>query len=141
MDDVAAEKDRALVEELGADMVVPRGNDVADSFLETVPGGVDGLADGAVLNEKVIAAIRPGGRLVSVRYYEGEPVNGVTYHYVRVSHYVRERAKLDQLRELVEEGKLTLRVAGTYPAAQAAEAHRRLALGGTRGRLMLIFDD
>ncbi|MGW5434678.1 NADP-dependent oxidoreductase [Streptomyces sp. NPDC004059] len=137
----AAEKDRALVEELGADTVVPRGDDVADRFLEAVPGGVDGLADGAVLNEKVIAAIRPGGRMVSVRYYEGEPVKGVTYHSVRVSHYVREHAKLDRLRELVEEGKLTLRVAGTYPAAQAAEAHRRLALGGTRGRVVLTFGD
>jgi NADPH2:quinone reductase len=135
----AAEKDRALVEGLGADTVVPRGDDVADRFLDVVPGGVDGLADGAVLNEKVIRAIRPGGRLATVRYYEGEPVNGVTYHPVRVRHYVRERAKLDRLRALVEEGKVTPRVARTYPAAQAAEAHRRLALGGTRGRLVLVF--
>ncbi|MGI5144428.1 MULTISPECIES: NADP-dependent oxidoreductase [unclassified Streptomyces] len=62
----AAEKDRALVKELGADTVVPPGDDVADCFLEAVSGGVDGLADGAVLNEKVVGAIRPGGRMATV---------------------------------------------------------------------------
>jgi hypothetical protein len=34
---------------------------------------------------------------------------------------------------------LTLRVADELPAAQAAEAHRRLAAGGVRGRLVLTF--
>ena len=137
----AAEKDRVLVEKLGADIIVERGEDVAQRFLAAVPGGVDGLADGAVLNDKVIGAVRSGGRLVTVRHYEGESVNGVTYHPIRVRYYVRERSKLDRLRELVEEGKLTPRVAATYPAAQAAEAHRRLAVGGTRGRLVLTFGD
>jgi cytochrome P450 len=47
----------------------------------------------------------------------------------------------EQLKGLVEEGKVTPRVARAYPAAQAAEAHRRLALGGTRGRLVLVFGD
>jgi len=135
----AADKDRALIKELGADTIVERGDDVADRFLEAAPGGVDGLADGALLNEKVVAAVRPGGGFVSVRYYEGDSASGVTFHPIRVRHYVREWAKLDRLRELVEKGQLTPRVAGTYPATQAAEAHRRLALGGTRGRLVLTF--
>jgi NADPH:quinone reductase-like Zn-dependent oxidoreductase len=34
---------------------------------------------------------------------------------------------------------ITLRVADTYDPAQAAEAHRRLEAGGTRGRLVLVF--
>ncbi|MER5437666.1 zinc-binding dehydrogenase [Streptomyces sp. NPDC002790] len=137
----AADKDRELVEQLGADVVVPRGDDVAAHFLTATPGGVDGLADGAILNEKVVGAVRPGGRLVTVRHYVGEPVNGVTFHPVRVRHYVRDWPKLDRLRELVEAGKVTPRVADTYPAAEAAEAHRRLARGGTRGRLVLTFGD
>jgi len=40
---------------------------------------------------------------------------------------------------LVDEGKLTLRVAASYPAEQAAEAHRRLEAGGTRGRISIAF--
>ena len=62
---------------------------------------------------------------------------GITIHQVWVREYATEQAKLDRLREQVEAGEVTLRVAGTYPAAEAAEAHRRLAAGGTRGRLVL----
>ncbi|NHC14728.1 zinc-binding dehydrogenase, partial [Motilibacter deserti] len=40
---------------------------------------------------------------------------------------------------LVEQGRLTLRVAATYPVQQVAEAHRRLEAGGVRGRLVLTF--
>jgi NADPH:quinone reductase-like Zn-dependent oxidoreductase len=31
-----------------------------------------------------------------------------------------------------------LRVADTYPLAEAAQAHERLAAGGVRGRLVLV---
>jgi NADPH:quinone reductase-like Zn-dependent oxidoreductase len=34
---------------------------------------------------------------------------------------------------------LTLRIAEVLPADHAAEAHRRLELGGVRGRLVLTF--
>ncbi|WP_200945141.1 MULTISPECIES: NADP-dependent oxidoreductase [unclassified Nocardioides] len=137
----AAEKDRDLVASFGADVVVARGDDVADRFLEAAPGGLDGLVDGAVLNELVVGAVRPGGRLVTVRHYESEPIGGVTFHAVRVRYFVHDRAKLEQLRELVDSGQLTLRVAQTFPAADASEAHEVLARGGTRGRLVLTFDD
>lgn len=48
-------------------------------------------------------------------------------------------ALFDRLRSQVEDGTLTLRVADILPAAEAAEAHRRLAAGGVRGRLILDF--
>jgi NADPH:quinone reductase-like Zn-dependent oxidoreductase len=38
-----------------------------------------------------------------------------------------------------ESGVLTPRVATTLPAAEAADAHRRLEAGGLRGRLVLTF--
>lgn len=44
-----------------------------------------------------------------------------------------------QLRQQAEDGIRTLRVARTFPAEQAAEAHRILEAGGTRGRLVLEF--
>jgi NADPH:quinone reductase-like Zn-dependent oxidoreductase len=50
-----------------------------------------------------------------------------------------DRAALDRLRQQVEEGVLTLRVAQTFPAEQAADAHRLLERGGVRGRLVLTF--
>ena len=137
----AAPKDLELVKSLGADIVVERGDDVAERIEEAVPGGVDGLADGAVLDELVLPAVRPGGCLATVRNWESGPINGVAIRTVRVPNYCCERDKLDKLRDLVEEGKLTLRVAATLPAEQAGEAHRRLAEGGLRGRLVLTFSD
>jgi NADPH2:quinone reductase len=56
-----------------------------------------------------------------------------------VRTYDGEFEKLDRLRQLVESGAITLRVAATYPPERAAEAHRRLEAGGTRGRLVITF--
>jgi NADPH2:quinone reductase len=58
---------------------------------------------------------------------------------VLVSSYAREHAKLDRLREQVDAGQLTLRVARTFPADQAAQAHRPLEGSGIRGRIILEF--
>jgi NADPH:quinone reductase len=46
---------------------------------------------------------------------------------------------LEELRELAGAGRLTLRVAGTYPPEQAAEAHRLMDAGGLRGRALITF--
>jgi NADPH:quinone reductase-like Zn-dependent oxidoreductase len=60
-------------------------------------------------------------------------------HRIAVSLAAKDTAALDRLRQQVEDGVLTLRVARTVPPADAAEAHRVLAAGGTRGRLVLDF--
>ena len=44
-----------------------------------------------------------------------------------------------RLRDQAGTGELTLRVADVLPADQAAHAHRRLAEGAVRGRLVLDF--
>jgi NADPH2:quinone reductase len=137
----AASRDRDLVRKLGAHIVVDRGDDVAEHIRRAVPEGADGLADGAVMDGKVVDAVRDGGRIATVRNYRGASVRGITYHPVGVRAYATERSRLDALRDLVEQGGLTPRVAGTYPAAQAAQAHRRLEAGGIRGRLVLTFGE
>jgi NADPH:quinone reductase-like Zn-dependent oxidoreductase len=62
----ASPADTELVSGLGADIVVPRGDGVAAEIRRHAPGGVDGLADGAVLNELVVDAVADGGRFTSV---------------------------------------------------------------------------
>jgi NADPH2:quinone reductase len=135
----AVPADEQLVKDLGADVVVRRGPDFAQRVREAVPQGADGLVDAALMNELVVPAVRDGGRIATVRGFKGQEERGITFHPVTVRSYAREHAKLDNLRRLAETGQLTLRVARVLPAEHAAEAHRILEAGGTRGRLVLEF--
>ncbi|MDA0366052.1 MAG: NADP-dependent oxidoreductase [Chloroflexi bacterium] len=135
----ASAADEQLVRDLGADVLVPRGDDIAARIRAVAPDGVDGLADGAVQNELAVGAVRDGGGFASVRGYGGNGERGITFHRTMVRTYDHRADLLDRLRQQVEDGALTLRVAATYPPEQAADAHRRLEAGGTRGRCVIVF--
>src|SRR3954454_7604693 len=135
----ASEADEKLVLGLGADVVVRRGDDVAARIREQFPDGVDGLADGSVQDALVLPAVRDGGAVATVRGYRGDGQRGVRVFPTLVRRVAEDRAALDRLRQQVEDGTLTLRVARTLPAEQAPEAHRVLEAGGVRGRLVLTF--
>jgi NADPH:quinone reductase-like Zn-dependent oxidoreductase len=133
----ASEADEALVRDLGADVVVRRGDGVAQRILEHAPDGVDGLCDGSVQDEALFPAIRDGGGFAAVRGLKVEAPRGIQLHQVWVRRYLEEQAELDRLRQQVEDGLVTMRVAQTFPMAQAGEAHRLLEAGGIRGRLVI----
>lgn len=135
----ASGADDELVRSLGADEVVRRGGAVAENIRALHPQGVDGLVDGSVQGELLLPAVRDGGRVVSVRGWSGAAERGITVTAVLVYDTAGRTDHLDRLRGQVESGEVTLRVAQVLPAEQAAEAHRRLAAGGVRGRLVLDF--
>jgi NADPH:quinone reductase-like Zn-dependent oxidoreductase len=136
----AAPKDEALVKELGADVVLPRGTEFPELVRREIPDGVDGLVDTAGVADLAIGAVRDGGRVASsVGGVEVPGERGIETRHTFVPQYAREHAKLDRLRQLAEEGSLTPRVARTLPTEQAAEAHRLLEAGGLRGRVVLTF--
>ncbi|MBH63732.1 MAG: alcohol dehydrogenase [Alphaproteobacteria bacterium] len=135
----AAESDEELVRSLGADIVVRRRGDYDSLIREHFPDGVDGLADGALFNERAIPAVRDGGIFTSIRGFVGEPQRDITFTTTFVRSYDGEYEKLDRLRQLVEDGAITLRVADVVPPEWVGEAHRRLDAGGTRGRLVIEF--
>lgn len=135
----SSEADEELVRSLGAHDIVRRGDDVAERIRALVPDGVDGLADGSIQNELVLPAVRDNGGFATVRGFQGPSERGIMLHQVWVREYARELEKLDELRALTESGKVTLRVAATFPADNAAEAHRVLEAGGTRGRCVITF--
>lgn len=131
--------DEELVLALGADIVVPRGPDVAAAIRRHVPDGVAAVVDAALIGPPVLAAVRDGGQLIAVRPFRGETERGITIKPIMVTSYLHEAGKLAQLADLAAKGSLTLRVARQVPAAQAADAHRLLEGGGIRGRLVLMF--
>ena len=135
----ASEEDSALVKKLGADIIVARGDDYALKVRKHFPGGVDGLADGAVLNQLVIDAVKDHGAFTSIRGYQPSDIRGINFTATYVTKYEGDYGKLDSLRQHAENGAVTLRVADTYPAEQASEAHSRLEAGGTRGRCVITF--
>ena len=135
----AAEADERLVSDLGADVVLRRGDGFTDLVRERFPDGVDGLVDGALLLDAAAPAVRDNGTVITIRGYDEAGERGIRFQPILVVNYAEEHDKLDQLRRLAESGDVSLRVADTLPAEQASEAHRRLAQGGVRGRLVLTF--
>jgi NADPH:quinone reductase-like Zn-dependent oxidoreductase len=129
----ASAADEALVRDLGADEVVRRGDEVARPIREICPDGVDGLVDCAVQDDLVVDALRDGGAIATVRFHTGSSERGITF----VGAHITDHDRLDRLRRQVEADTLTLRVAETFPAERADDAHRRMEAGGVRGRLVL----
>jgi NADPH:quinone reductase len=142
----AAPADEQLIATLGADEIVARGPGVGERIRQLQPGGTAAVVDAALQGDEALPALRDGGQIAVVRR-PGErgtsvlhPERGITVRDVWVPDYTHATDKLDGLRVLAEEGKVTLRVAQTFPAEDAAAAHRAIEKGGVRGRLVLIFD-
>ena len=136
---VARPQDEALVRRFGAETFVPSGPGAIGAVHHAAPGGVDGLIDAAVLDAAVLPAIRDGGKLATVRGFAGPTERGITIQPVRVTSYVHNHEALDRLGRLVGDGRLTLRVGETFPPERTADAQRKMAAGGTRGRLVIVF--
>lgn len=136
---LAAEADEPLVRSFGAADFVARGEDAAQRVRDLFPGGVDAVADGAALGDEIVDATRDGGQIASFRGYNGAPGRGVRIHVLNVFDRDADHRAIARLRELVEEGVLSMNVGRVFPAAHAAEAHRLMDAGGTRGRIVLEF--
>ena len=131
------EKDIQLLKDLGVDYIIPREKNFVEEVKKIFPNGVDGIADGALLNEKAIGAVKDNGSFTSVRNFIGEPQRNINFTATWVSEYNCDFEKLNKLRQQVEDGLISLRVADIVTPENAAEAHRRLDAGGTRGRMVI----
>jgi NADPH2:quinone reductase len=143
----AGAADEDLVAGLGADQIVPRGPGVGQRIRQWSNDGVAAVVDAARQGRDVVPALRDGGQIAVLRGEQADSFGtsvhsrGITVRDVWVPEYTHAHDKLDALRSLAERGTLTLRVAGTYPAADAAAAHHAMEAGGLRGRLVLVFDE
>ena len=126
-----------FVRGLGAEPVDYGAGDVTAAVRALHPAGVDAVLDmvGGEGQAQARAALRPGGRIASI--VDTDPAKGaegISGHYV----FVRPSAKeLYELASLADEDLLVPEIADVLPLEQAAEAHRRVADGHVRGKLVL----
>ncbi|MET9474831.1 MULTISPECIES: NADP-dependent oxidoreductase [unclassified Streptomyces] len=141
----AAPADEELVRGFGADEIVARGSNVAEHLRARYPDGVDAVADVALLGRRLSETVRDGGTFVRFRSaeepggYELENSGRITVRTTFVPDYFGRTDKLNRIRELAEAAVLIPRVAQTYSPVEAGNAHRRMAAGGVRGRLVVTF--
>jgi NADPH:quinone reductase len=131
----AGREDEAFVRAAGARWFVPRSADPAEAVRDLVPGGVDAALDAATAGMLALGAVRNRGAFVSVVGGAAPvPLRGIT---VTEQWIAADDTALAQLSSLAGTGRLTTRVADTMPLHEARQAHRRMAKGGIRGRLVL----
>ena len=133
----SSDSDESLLKDLGADIIISREKSFVDQIRKHFPDGVDGIADGALLNEKAIDAVKDGGSFTSIRGFKGSPQREIKFSATWVTTYNCDYEKLDKIRQQVEDGLITPRVANVVDPENAAEAHKRLEGGGTRGRMVI----
>ena len=133
----ASERNQDFLRELGADPIDYGAGDVPALVGElTRDSGADAALDlfGGDRREEVFAALRRGGRLVSVAQPPPEERDGFEVHYV----FVRpDGDELRELADLVAAGQLRPHVEEVLPLERAAEAHERIEAGHVRGKLVL----
>ena len=125
-----------FIRELGGEPVDYTAGAVAAPVRELVPDGVDAAFDlfGGDGREQAFAALRRGGRLVSLALPPPEPREGFEVHYVfvRPSGY-----DLGELNHLIAEGALRPHIEAVFALEDAAAAMDRLESGHVRGKLVL----
>ena len=138
---IAAPADAAFLRAAGAAEVVARGDDAAERVRDVVADGVDAVVDAAGLGAAIAPAVRDGGTIIVLRPGGDDALErGIQTRFVNVRERVTDRAAIARLAQQVASGLLAIRVAEVFPAREAVAAHRRLAEGGLRGRLVLDFD-
>ena len=134
----ASEKDERLVESLGADMsfegAMMSRRGFVDTSLKELMGSRTGRCLMRLSSPRFVTAARsrPSAASRASR-------SGISTSRRASCAPTRRNLRSSWLRQQVEAGKITLRVAEVYPPERAADAHRRLEAGGTRGRLVIQF--
>jgi NADPH:quinone reductase-like Zn-dependent oxidoreductase len=131
----ASEKNHDFLRALGAEPVT-YGEGLADRVRALAPGGADVVADFVGDNlDTTLTVLAEGGRHASIADSTVEQ-HGGTWMWVNPVG-----ADLERLARLVDERRLKVEVARTFPLDQAAEAFRLNMEGHTRGKIIVKVDD
>jgi NADPH:quinone reductase-like Zn-dependent oxidoreductase len=142
---VASGRNAELLRSIGADHVIDYTREDFRKGRERYDVILDNVGDHSMADTR--RALAPGGILISNGGGHSPGKLGRVIRSAVVSMFVRQqarpsvktqnRADLVALKDLVEAGKITPVVGGTYPLAQTAEAIGRVAAGHARGTLVI----
>ncbi len=135
----ASARNHDYVRGLGADEVIDyTRTDFVAAVGALAPGGLDVAYDtvGEDVQVRTIATVRRGGTLVTILAPRPESLNagGIRVRYVFVAP---NGAQLKRLAALADAGLLATHVSAILPLERAAEAHRLIQTGHTRGKIVL----
>lgn len=101
-----------------------------DVLLATIAGQIRDLAEVLV----------PGGRVVALNGVDADTVRWAAQNGLRADFMLVEpdRADLETLASLAEEGRITVHIDRTFPLDQVIDAHRLGEEGRTTGKIVLI---
>ena len=142
---VCSTRNLELVRSIGADHVVDYTHEDFRTGAARFDVILDNVGDRSMSDTR--RALTPTGTLLSNGGGHSADKLGRVIRAALVSMFVRQqsrpsvknnnRADLLALKELVEAGKVTPVIAGTYPLAQTAEAIGQVAAGHARGTLVI----
>lgn len=109
---IASLQDEDFVRECGAEIFIPRGDDLSAAIRDVAPEGVPGLLDTAVIGDALAGALTEDGRIASFKPYQPELYPSAKVEVISVRQYLRQPDKLRELADLASSGQLRLRVSG-----------------------------
>lgn len=131
----ATGSDLDYLSEIGADTVVDYKAQRFEDFAKEMDVVLDTV--GGETGQRSFSVLKPGGLMIT---FAAPPDTktaealGLRTHRMEVEP---NAAQLGQIADLIDSGKVQTRVGLTLPLSEARQAHERLALGGTRGKIVL----
>lgn len=139
----AGESSHDYLRHLGAEPVT-YGDGLVERVRTLAPDGIDAAIDTVGTDEAVdtsVALVADRSRIATIAAFQRGSQLGLKVlgggPGADPGTEIREAARLT-LAQLAEAGKLSVRVAETYPLREAAAAHRALASGHAHGKIILI---
>lgn len=131
----ASGKNAAFLKELGADEVIDYKMEDFSEKLKDIDLVFDTI--GGETQERSLKVLRPGGILVSTVGIKDQAA--ISAKGLRGAHFLAhpDASQLEELAELIDEGKIRPIVSKIMPLKDAAEAHRLSEEGHIRGKIVL----
>lgn len=135
---VASKENHEYMKELGAKHTIDyKNNDLGKAAKEHWKSGADLIFDcvGGDSLEQAIKALKPGGKIVSIKSRGEDLDDALDFEFVFVEP---NSSQLNQLRELADRGTLKVNVTKIYSIEETAEALKEISNLHTTGKMVIV---